>query len=197
MPLIHVFDLGNVLLFVHEDLFYRRMRPRCGYDGPLEKAFNAQYERARIDRGGDFREFHNALVRDMALEMSFDEFRLMWNDIFTPNPPMLEVVREAPRPRVLLSNTNEPHVAWIREHYPDIFPLFDQCVFSNEVGRRKPEKAIFRHVELLTGEPPERHVFVDDVPAYVEAARAAGWQAIQYRDPAQVRRRLAELSAGD
>lgn len=194
MPLVHVFDLGNVLLFVHEDLFFQRLRPRCRCGDRLEEKFNACYEEARVDRGGDFPAFYEAVVREIGLDMSLDEFRLTWNDIFTPNPPMLDLVRETSRPRILLSNTNEPHVTWIRERYPDIFPLFDHCVFSNEVRCRKPDARIYEHVQSVTGEAPEGHVFIDDVAEFVEGARAVGWQGIQFRDVEDVRQRLRALS---
>jgi len=193
MALIRVFDLGNVLLFVKNALFFERVRPRCRPGCRLDETFPEYYDRARIDRGGDFEALHEELVRDLGLNMDCRELRDAWNDIFAPNPPMLEVVRESPRPRYLLSNTNAPHVEWIRERYPEIFPLFDGCVLSNEVGVRKPDAAIYRHVESLSGEPAERHVFIDDIPEFVAGARAVGWQAIQFQGAEDCLKRLAAL----
>ena len=69
-------------------------------------------------------------------------------------------------------------------------------VFSHEVGVRKPDRPIFRHVESLSGRPAEEHVFVDDLPEHVAGARAAGWQAIQFRGVEDCRRRLAALGGG-
>lgn len=197
MPLIHVFDLGNVLLFVNEAIFIERIRPNCRPRIALERAFSRLYERARIDRGGDFGSLHATLVKELDLTMEIEELREAWNDIFTPNTPMLDVVRQSPRPRFLLSNTNEPHVTWIREKYPEIFPLFDACIFSNELGVRKPQAEIYRHVESLSGEPPHRHVFVDDVPEFVEGAKAVGWQAIRFVDTENYLRRLGKLTEDD
>ena len=195
MPLIRVFDLGNVLLFVNEALFFERVRPRCRPGCRLEETFPEYYDRARIDRDGDFEALHDELVRDLGLSMDCGELREAWNDIFTPNPPMLEVVRASPRPRYLLSNTNAPHVEWIRESYPDIFPLFDGCVLSNEVGVRKPDPAAYRHVESLSGEPAKRHVFIDDVPEFVAGAQAVGWQAIHFQGVEDCLKQLAELES--
>jgi len=194
MPVVHVFDLGNVLLFVNGHLFFEKLRPRCRPGVDPELTFDHYYERSRIDRGGDFAALYHDLVRDLGLEMDLAEFTYAWNDIFAPNPPMLEVVRRAPRPRYLLSNTNAPHVEWIRAHYPKIFPLFDHCVFSNEVGARKPQEAIYRCVEALSGEPPERHLFIDDIPAFVAGARAVGWQAIQFTGVEDCVRELGVLN---
>ena len=152
------------------------------------------YEQEAVDRGGDYDRRHPLLVSEAGLTMTLEEFRLAWNDMFTLNPPMLELVAESPRPRILLSNTNEPHVTWIREQYPDVFPLFDECVLSHEVGMRKPEVAIYRRVEAITGRRPEEHVFVDDKLRNIEGARAAGWQGIEFREVEDCRRRLAALA---
>jgi HAD superfamily hydrolase (TIGR01509 family) len=195
MPLIRVFDLGNVLLFVNAHLFYERVRTSCRPDLDLEAMVERLFELSRLDRGGEFAEVYEGLVQEAGLTLSFDDFARAWNDIFTPNPPMLEVVRQSPRPRYLLSNTNAPHVEWIREHHPEVFPLFDHCILSNEVGAHKPEAAIYRRVEAVTGEPPDRHVFVDDIPAFVEGARAVGWHAIRYVGVEDCVRRLAALEA--
>lgn len=194
MPLIHVFDLGDVLLFVHEGRFFGSLRERSRPGALVVELFRQHYEQAAVDRGGDFDSLHPLLVSEAGLTMTLEEFRLAWNDIFTPNPPMLEVVEQSPRPRILLSNTNEPHVTWIREQYPEVFPLFDECVLSYEVGVRKPEVAIYRRVEAITGRRPEEHVFVDDQPRNIEAARAAGWQGIEFREVEDCRRRLAALA---
>jgi len=194
MALVHVFDLGNVLIFVHEDRFLEKLRASCRAGAPVEQAFREHYERGRVDRGGDFDSLHALLVRDLDLGMTPDELRVAWNGIFTLNPPMVDFVRELARPRLMLSNTNAPHVEWIAEEWPDLFPMFDRCVFSHEVGMRKPDTAIFRHVESLSDEPPERHVFVDDLVENVAAARAAGWEAFQFRGVEDCRRRLARLA---
>jgi HAD superfamily hydrolase (TIGR01509 family) len=196
MPLIRVFDLGNVLLFVDESIFFQKLRGRCRAGAALEEEFAERYERARINRGGDFRALHEELVRDLDLSLGFEEFREAWNDIFELNPPMLEVVKQSPRPRFLLSNTNSPHVVWIRERYPEIFPLFDACVLSSDVGMRKPEAGVYRYVQSLSGEEPERHVFIDDIPEFVEGARAVGWHGIVFRGVEDCLERLAALEAG-
>jgi HAD superfamily hydrolase (TIGR01509 family) len=196
MSLVHVFDLGNVLIFVHEERFLDRLRASCRPAAPVEEAFREHYEGARVDRGGDFESLHPLLVRDLGLTLSPAELRLAWQDIFSLNPPMVEFVRALPRPRFMLSNTNAPHVGRIGEQWPELFPLFDECVFSHEVGMRKPDPAIFRHVESLSGRPAAEHVFVDDLPELVAGARAVGWEAIQFRGVEDCRRRLVELGGG-
>jgi putative hydrolase of the HAD superfamily len=193
---VHVFDLGGVLIFVHEERFYQEVQARCRPDAPLRALFLEHFDRNNVACGGDFDALHPALVAEAGLHMTLGEFRLAWNDMFTPNRPMLQLVDQLPRPRYLLSNTNEPHVAWFHEHYRYVLALFDHCVFSNEVGVRKPDLAIYRHVESLSGRPPGHHVFADDFWENVQGAVAAGWQGIHFTGLDDYRQRLAALKAG-
>jgi 2-haloacid dehalogenase len=62
------------------------------------------------------------------------------------------------------------------------------------VGLRKPDLAIFRHVEGLTGRPPQEHVFIDDLGVHVTGAIRAGWHAIHFQGVEGCRRRLAALA---
>ncbi|NUS03226.1 MAG: HAD family phosphatase [Nonomuraea sp.] len=60
--------------------------------------------------------------------------------------------------------------------------LFDAVVISGEVGMRKPEERIFRHALDLLGLPGEECVFIDDIEANIQAARALGIVGIHHRD---------------
>lgn len=54
----------------------------------------------------------------------------------------------------------------------------DDIVYSHEVGLKKPDPAIYALAERRLGVEPQEMVFLDDVTANVEAARAAGWHAV-------------------
>lgn len=57
--------------------------------------------------------------------------------------------------------------------------VFDPVVVSSRVGWRKPHRRIFEHAAALVGLPPSDLLLVGDrLDADVEAALAAGWQAI-------------------
>jgi putative hydrolase of the HAD superfamily len=195
MPLIHVFDLGNVLLLYDYGLFVGRIRDCCREQVAIEETVAELYRQSGIGRGAEFEPFYQTVVRSLGLDMPLLEFRLAWSDIFSRHDPMLQVVRQAPRPRFLLSNTDACHVAWIEQRFPEVFPLFDACVLSNQVGAEKPDPAIYRQVERLSGVPPEQHVFIDDMPPFVSAARQLGWRAIQFTGVDDVVRQLALLNA--
>jgi FMN phosphatase YigB (HAD superfamily) len=193
MPLIHVFDLGNVLLRYDYGLFLGRIRGRCREQAAIEETIAELYRQSGIGRGAEFELFYQAVVRSLGLDMPLPEFRLAWSDIFSRNEPVLEIVSQTPRPRFLLSNTDACHVAWIEQRFPEVFPVFDACVLSNQVGAEKPDPAIYRQVERLSGAPPDHHLFIDDMPPFVWAARQLGWRAIQFTGVEDLVRELAAL----
>jgi len=194
MPLIYVFDLGNVLVRFDDRLFPQRLAAACREGAPVLEALNHHLDALHLETGGDFEALHPLLVRDLGLVMTPDELRKAWDDIFDPMPGMQELVQEAPRPRYMLSTTNGPHAAWLRRRFPEVFALFDHCFLSHEVGLKKPDIALFRHVELVTGAAAERHLLIDDLPENVAGARAAGWQAIRFLGVEDCRRRLTEMA---
>jgi putative hydrolase of the HAD superfamily len=93
---------------------------------------------------------------------------------------------------IVTNNVREFREAW-RAMLP-VEDLFDAVIDSSEVGKRKPDAAIFRHaLEAVGGPVAERTVFLDDFAGNVEAARALGMRGILVEpDPAPA---LAELLA--
>jgi HAD superfamily hydrolase (TIGR01509 family) len=49
----------------------------------------------------------------------------------------------------------------------------------------KPERAMFDHARQLLALDLEHALFIDDLPANVEAARSLGWQSLLFEDAAQ------------
>jgi len=62
--------------------------------------------------------------------------------------------------------------------------FFDAIYISCELGLEKPDPDIYRSVEKDLGAKPGGYILMDDKIKNVEGARAAGWQAIHYRDGA-------------
>ena len=71
--------------------------------------------------------------------------------------------------------------------------LFDAWVISSEVGLRKPDPVIYELAAERLGLPPERCVFVDDLPGNLKPARALGMATVLHRGDAEAT--LGEVSA--
>jgi putative hydrolase of the HAD superfamily len=108
-----------------------------------------------------------------------------------PDQPMVEAVRAARSAGIktgLISNTWGPTAA--SEHLAD---LFDVEIRSWDVGLRKPEPEIYLEAARRLEIDPEACVFVDDIQANAEGARAVGMWAVVHRDAALTIPKLEEL----
>ncbi|GAA4969462.1 hypothetical protein GCM10023334_093000 [Nonomuraea thailandensis] len=98
---------------------------------------------------------------------------------------MLRDVRGSGVKTCLLSNS------WSNTYPRDDWDeVFDAVVISGEVGMRKPEPRIFQHALGLIGLAGAECVFIDDIEANIDAARALGIAGIHHRDAATT---IAEL----
>lgn len=89
-----------------------------------------------------------------------------------------------------LSNMPEPY-ARVLEGRHDFLQWFDGGMFSADVRMIKPQPAIFEHLQSHYTLAPARTVFIDDLPANVEAARLHGWHAIHFESASQLEPLLA------
>jgi putative hydrolase of the HAD superfamily len=75
-------------------------------------------------------------------------------------------------------------------------PFFNQArgiVVSAKVNMMKPELEIYHHLVGHYNLDPAETVFIDDLPANIEAAESLGIRGILYGSPDQVRAELCEL----
>lgn len=72
---------------------------------------------------------------------------------------------------------------------------FDTVVLSSEVGLVKPQPEIYELAAERLGVAPREAVFVDDLPANCDGARAVGMHAVVYTGLRQAQADLAALLA--
>jgi len=171
-------DLGNVLVFHDNALLFRRFGERAGLD---EHEVARRFEELRPPLLVGLRDeegIRAEVNRVLGIRLDAAEFFTVFNSHFTPHEAVMPLV-EALAGHVklgLLSNTNPVHARWCRANLP-ILARFDALILSNEVGLAKPDPAIYRVALARLDTTPERTVFFDDIPAYVEAARSLGMRA--------------------
>jgi epoxide hydrolase-like predicted phosphatase len=109
-----------------------------------------------------------------------------------PDEAMFDAVAAARRAGVrtgLVSNS------WGEEGYDRsrFRELFDVLVISGELGIRKPAPEIYALATERLGLPPERCVFVDDLPGNLKPAAAIGMATVLHRDAEATIPRLEAL----
>jgi FMN phosphatase YigB (HAD superfamily) len=176
-----IFDIGNVLLKFDYQIAYRRLLPDCTVLGddvyPSADVIKQAYERGEIARA-DFLVRVREVLRHGGSEANFVT---AWEEIFEVNDPMIELARRLREkyPLYLLSNISDLHTDYIFRTYP-FFAWFQDAVYSYRAGALKPEPDIYTQAIRQFGVRAEETVFIDDLPANVAAATAAGLHAIQY-----------------
>jgi putative hydrolase of the HAD superfamily len=179
-----VFDFGNVVGYFSHRRTTERLAPHSHV--PADKLHSMifgtnledLYERGHISTA----EFRAALKQEAALTCSDAYFDEAYADIFWPHEALCARLPELARryTLVLLSNTNELHAVKFRVQFADALRHFRHLVLSHEVRGRKPEAAVYAHATACAGCAPEEVLFFDDLPANVEAGRAAGWNAVVF-----------------
>lgn len=131
-----------------------------------------QFEKGEIESDN----FFEQLREKLDCQMSIQDLRDVWSDIFTPIDDHIALVQSL-KGRFflgLISNTNPVHVDWIRRRFR-FLETFDRLTFSYEARAMKPERAIF---DRARGKfDPTEVWFVDDMEVNAEGARRLGWHA--------------------
>jgi HAD superfamily hydrolase (TIGR01509 family) len=119
----------------------------------------------------------------------------MYNDIFTANVPVLDVlarIRAAGYRTLLLSNTDPERFGFARHRFPEV-GLFDEFVLSYELKLLKPDPAIYLAAADRAGNRPDECVFIDDMEENVAGAVAAGFAGILYLPETDLEAELRKL----
>ena len=197
-----VFDFGGVLFNWRPPELVRRELPgRVGDDASarhwVEQIFQGY--------GGDWGEFDRGSLgvaelrqRIMARTgLEADEVQAILDGVarelqpITPSVALLERLHRAGAPLFFLSNMPAPYADHLESEHGFI-GWFRSGVFSGRVNAIKPERAIFDLAAARFDSRPEELLFFDDLPANVEAARAAGWQAELFTDADAAERALRQ-----
>ncbi|MGD0773593.1 MAG: HAD family phosphatase [Candidatus Solibacter sp.] len=185
-----LFDLGRVLIDFDFRRGYRALEGLCPYTAeeiPRRLAGTGLVD--RFETGlVEPREFVDQMCGILDLQVDYDQFRRIWSSIFT-DPLIPESMLEGlgrRYPLVLVSNTNALHFEMLRETYHPLLRHFDALVLSHEVHAMKPRVEIFQAAVDLAGCRAEECFYTDDIPAYTEAARRMGIDAVTFASRMQL-----------
>ncbi len=182
MPRTYLFDIGNVIIAFDFNRTTARLADFCSVEPEEALAFvgdlTDQLELGLISP----EEFFEQASAKIAYRGEVDLFRSAFEDIFDLNERMVRFIEEKKSEGArlfLLSNTNGIHVPFFERTYP-VFGLFDDRIYSHEVGLMKPNPAIFDLAIEKFELTPEGTIYIDDRPENCEAGREAGLLTIQY-----------------
>jgi putative hydrolase of the HAD superfamily len=199
-----VFDFGRVVFRWRPEALVAAALPHRAADAASARHWVGQVFQAY---GGDWGDFDRGVVeppelaRRIAARTGLGEPEVAaiiaaCPDELAPLPDTVAWIRRwHARGRALhyLSNMPEPFAAHF-ERTHDFMRLFESGVFSARAKLVKPDPAIFEHAARVFRRAPADLLFLDDHLPNIEAARAAGWEAVHFVDAAQAE---AEVVARD
>jgi FMN phosphatase YigB (HAD superfamily) len=136
------------------------------------------------------RDWHLHLCKRFNLSLDFEQFKTVWNSALDPEPihkSSLFACLSKNYRLGLLSNTDPIHVEKLESTY-DFFTYFSKAVrtYSCSVGASKPDALIFREALRACKVRAEETIYIDDILAYVEAARRLGFTGVHFQSPTQL-----------
>lgn len=134
------------------------------------------------------RDWHLHISKRLGGSLTFEQFKEVWNRALDPKPIQEDsfLANLSKRYRLaLLSNTDPIHVAQLEASY-DFMRYFRTRLYSCAVGASKPNPLIFREALRACKVNAEEAVYIDDVPAYAEAAHRLGMTGIVFQSPEQL-----------
>jgi putative hydrolase of the HAD superfamily len=184
-----LFDLGNVILpFNHyqiaEKLSYFSQRKEFqdpqrifSYLFDFEKGSVNGYEVGKVSSI----QFFKSLKEYLHLSLSFEDFIPIWNDIFTEDQEVSEIIRslKGKKRLGLISNTNPLHFDYILSKF-SVIHILDKWILSHEVGFKKPDVHIFQKAMEWASVEPRKILLIDDMKKHVEVAVSLGMQGIHF-----------------
>jgi 2-haloacid dehalogenase len=197
-PVRHiVFDIGKVLIHYDPHIPFSRLIPDDAERNAFFSEVCTHEWNLEQDRGRSWAEAEAVLIADHPdKEELIRAFRVHWPEMVSHSyddsvAVMLDFI-ESGQDVTMLTNFAADTFREAKEKFPFLKAPRGVTV-SGEIGLIKPDRAIYdRHVEVFDLDPAAS-LFIDDSPANVEGAIAAGWQGIHFRDPAQLRRDLAGM----
>ncbi len=129
------------------------------------------------------RDWHLHIVRRLGVDISFEKFTEVWNKVLDPEPQLSSEVLEYLSKHyrlAVLSNTDPIHVAELEKKF-EFFRFFKKRIYSCAVGASKPSPIIFREALRACKVTADQALYIDDIPAYVEAARQLGMAGLVFR----------------
>ncbi len=175
-------DLGNVLIFFDNNIFFNKIAEYS----PLSEDEVIREVLAHLELSRSFdmgkvtpEKFYLQATQIFKAKIDKTAFFSIYNDIFSLNMPIVGLLKslQSRYKLVLCSNTDVERFGFVKKKFPEVM-LFEKYVVSYEVGFMKPHPRIYEAALEEAGTKPEESVFIDDREENIIAAEKLGLQTI-------------------
>lgn len=193
-----VFDIGNVLIAWDPHAAFRAAFPD---DATIDQFFaeisfydwNLEQDRGRSRLEAVAAIHAKSPEHAPLLDQFFDRFPDTIQQKITGSWQVLDDLKTAGHRIFGLTNWGAETWPLAKQVHPELNTIFEDVVVSGHEKLIKPDQRIY---EVLTGRnnlQPDACLFIDDSPKNVEGAQIAGWQALHFTGPDELRNSLKEL----
>lgn len=190
-------DMGKVVLWFDNWIFFKKIAAHCAcLPENVREHTHKDNELIRLFDTGKItpQEFYESVVSRLGAKIGYEDFVSAYCDVFSLNPPVLDVFRKLKPhyPLLLLSNTDVLRFGFIREKFPEIM-IFEDYILSFEVGVMKPQPLIYQAALEKARFSPSECLFIDDMEENVRAAESLGMKTVLYRPETDLEKALRDL----
>ena len=174
-----IFDFGNVFINLNIEVATQKALRSFEVESFSEEmvAFNSLYEIGLVSTD-EFLEFY----LENFPKLSNEDLIEIWNSMLKDFPEyrldFLKQLKASEKYKlILLSNTNELHINWIKKHvsfYNEFKSCFNTFYLSQEINLRKPNLDIFEYVLSKNHLTATECLFIDDVKDNTDVANQLG-----------------------
>jgi HAD superfamily hydrolase (TIGR01509 family) len=181
-----IFDLNGV--FLTSDFFSQRIEDKLG----INKDFFYQELKKVLDVARIPGRTSSDIWQPLAdlVHLSIPEFLDFWFSGEKLNLEMIALAKDLKNKGYkiyVLSNSLKERVEYYRQHFPEIFDLFDNIYFSTETGFVKPDPKCFENILTKNKLQKTDCLFIDDSPGHVEAAINFGIRSTLFENLSQTK----------
>lgn len=174
-----IFDFGDVFINLDKQGAMQNALNLFELDTFPEElvAINTVYEQGLIS-SEEFLDFYTENFPKLSKAEILDAWNFILKDFPKKRLEFLKSLSSKNHHKlVLLSNTNELHINWVKENvsfYEEFKSCFDVFYLSYEINLRKPNTDIYKYVLDQNGLQPEECLFIDDTKENTDAASGLG-----------------------
>lgn len=190
-------DLGNVLIYFDNNIFFKKIAAYSplSEDEIIQKILTHLELSRSFDMGKVTPEkFYTLAAQIFKAEIDKNTFFSIYNDIFSLNMPNVDLLKsfQSGYKLVLCSNTDVERFGFVKKSFPEVF-FFDKDVLSYEVGFMKPHPRIFEVALEEAGTRPEESVFIDDLEENTAAAEKLGLYTVLLNPDTNLKQELQKI----
>ena len=174
-----IFDFGDVFINLDKSGAMKNALQLFELDALPEDliAINTLFEQGLIT-SEEFIEFYTDNFPKLSKKDIIDAWNFILRDFPETRLEFLKKLKaESKFKLILLSNTNELHINWIKKHVPfyeEFKACFNQFYLSHEIQLRKPNTNIYEFVLAENNLKAEECLFIDDTKDNTDAASQLG-----------------------